>query len=509
MADIEVDTSVQVAAAPAAPVKVAVAFVPKPDKAAHEAELAALEVLKKKAQDRTNAIRAELDAIQSGRSGFSEKIAEAKVLYLELKEKKEHAYTSKTQLKVNLDKAIAAKTAHRESQKSVRDQVSYKSVEDVDKRIAELQHDQNTKSMSLTAEKNLLKEIENLKAAKKVLAKASADKDNGAKFDVSIDDIRAAMKAKSEEITAVTEAFNAQKAILDALRDESNAGGRGDYPKLIEERKALKLEIDDIFTQIKARRQKFKEDNDAYFQGIRAKREAQKAAREAEEAAIKAEFDAKLAAYETELAKIHPFQDEQDLCHSLVVYLEKTYSKDLHAAATATSSTSAESKVVSLELDGLQPLKRADEEFFVGKKGKGKKFANAASTTNSKKDTKVVLPLAQLQSFSTVGLTPPAVVSAVAASIAAIKAKKEWFAAQTDRQHAKPAAAAAPTKEQAAASPAKKNAKFNAADQGAFPSLSGNAATVAPEATWDRLAPSAPAVSYEYNHEDAPVDGEE
>ncbi|ETV92551.1 hypothetical protein H310_13215 [Aphanomyces invadans] len=493
MADIEVVTSTPAAAPPAAPAKVA--FVPKPDKAAHEAELAALEVLKKKAQDRTNAIRAELDAIQSGRSGFSEKIAEAKKLYLELREKKEHAYTSKTQLKVNLDKAMAAKSAHRESQKSVRDQVSYKSVEEVDKRIAELQHEQNTKSMSLTAEKNLLKEIANLKQSKTVLAKAAAEKDNGAKFDASIDEIRAAMKAKSEEIAAVTEAFNAQKAILDALRDESNAGGRDNYPKLIEERKALKVEIDDIFNKIKALRQKFKEDNDAYFQGLRAKREAQKAAREAEEAAVKAEFDAKMAAYEVELAKIHPYQDELDLCQALVVYLEKTYGKDLHAAAKA--STTAAS--VTVELDGLQPLKRDDEAFFAPKKKGGKKFNNNAAS--SKKDVKLVLPLAQLQSFATIELAPPAFVSAVADSIAAIKAKKEWFANQTERpQAAAPVAAdkpASPKKEKAAA-PAKKNAKFNAADHGAFPTLSGAAPATAPEATWNRIATSAPA-SYDYN----------
>ncbi|CAK4077746.1 unnamed protein product [Aphanomyces euteiches] len=472
MADSE-EAPTTTTAAPAAPSKVT--YFPKPDKAVHDAEVAKLEAEKKKTQDRMNAIRAELDAIQSGRSGFSEKIAEAKKLYLELKEKKEQLYTNKTQLKVNLDKAMAAKSAHRESQKSIRDQVSFKSVDEVDKRIAELQHEQNTKSMTLMAEKNLIKEIESLQQAKKVLAKAAAQKDDGAKFDASIDDIRAAMKAKSEEITAVTEQFNAQKAVLDKLRDESNAGGRDEYPKLVEERKALKVRVDEIFTAIKELRAKFKEDNDKYFQGVRAKREAQKAAREAEEAKVKAEFDAKMAEYEKELAKIHPYQDEQDLCQSLIVYLEKTYGKELKASSDA-AAASAASSTVSVELDGLKPFKRDDEDFFATKKvgKKGKKASTGSAST--KKEAKLVLPLAQLQSFATVGLTPPAFVSAVAESIEAIKAKKEWFAAQTERSTPAATITAAAPATTTASSPKKqpkKNAKgFNADDQGAFPSLS-------------------------------------
>ncbi|KAF0700921.1 Aste57867_8569 [Aphanomyces stellatus] len=506
MAD-NIEDQVPVAAPPAAPAKVA--FVAKPDKAVHDAEIAKLHDEKKTCQDRMTAIRAELDAIQSGRSGFSEKIQQAKAVYLELKEKKEGLYTNKTQLKVNLDKAMAAKSAHRESQKSIRDQVSYKSVEEIEKRISDLQHEQNTKSMSLMAEKNLIKEIESLQQSKKVLAKAAASKDDGAKFDTSIDDIRAAMKAKSEEITAITEQFNAQKAVLDKLRDESNAGGRDEYPKLIEERKTLKTKVDEIFGAIKALRDQFKADNDKYYEGIRAKREAQKAAREAEELKVKADFDAKMAEYEQELAKIHPYQDEQDLCQALVVYLEKTFGKDLAKSASAAGAAAAAS--VSVELDGLKPFKRDDEDFFVGKKKGGKK---AAATPAAKKDVKLVLPLAQLQSFATIGLTPPALVSALEESISAIKAKKEWFAQQTER----PAAAAAATTPKATAAPAspkktaaakKSSGKFNADDQGAFPSLGGAAPVNGANAAWGPSLSAAAAPVAAVEDDDEQVNAED
>ncbi|KDO24548.1 hypothetical protein SPRG_10363 [Saprolegnia parasitica CBS 223.65] len=454
-----------------APIAAPKIIVPKPDKAVLDAAVAALEVEKKTKLDRMKAISHELDEIKEGRSGFSEKMKAAKVIYNELSEKKKQLHTERNQLKIDFEKAKGAKDNYRESQKSLSNQLPFKTVKEIEDRIRQLETDQHTKSMSLTAEKNLIKEIESLQLAKKNVAKFAAQQGKDADFNASMDDIRAAMKAKSAEIEAVTEDFNKQKAVMDAIRADSDVGGRDLFPTLLEEKKSLKARVDEVFSEIRALRDQFKKDNDLYYEGVRAAREAKKAAREAEDAARKAEYDAKVAEYEAEMAKIHPYQDEMDMAQALVVFLEKTFAKELAAAVAAKPTTTT----AAVELDGMKPLKRDDEEFFSVKKtakkgGAGKK---------AKKETKLVLPIAQIQSFASLGLTPPALVSNVEESISAIKAKNEWFKAQTVRADA-PAVVAAPS------SPKKKaNKKANGAfDQGAFPSLSGAATFESSESAW-------------------------
>ncbi|RLN81332.1 hypothetical protein BBJ28_00022014, partial [Nothophytophthora sp. Chile5] len=55
--------------------------LPKPDKAAHDAELSKLDAAIKTLQTRSTEIRAELDAIKGGRGGYGEQIQAAKAVY--------------------------------------------------------------------------------------------------------------------------------------------------------------------------------------------------------------------------------------------------------------------------------------------------------------------------------------------------------------------------------------------------------------------------------------------
>ncbi|OQR92714.1 hypothetical protein ACHHYP_03340 [Achlya hypogyna] len=483
-----------------ADIKAPKTIFPKPDKAVLDAAIETLEVEKKKSLDRMKAISTELDEIKEGRSGFSEKMKAAKVIYNELSEKKKQLHTERIQLKLDFDNSKKAKDNYRESQKSLQNSLPFKTVKEIEDKIRQLQTEQHTKSMSLTAEKNLIKEIESLQQAKKNVAKFAAQAGKDSEFNSSLDDIRAAMKAKSAEIDIVQEAFNKQKAVMDAIRADSDIGGRDLFPTLLEEKKGLKARVDEIFTEIRALRDQFKKDNDKYYEGVRAAREAKKAAREAEEAARKAEYDAKVAEYEAELAKIHPYQDEMDMAQALVVFLEKTFAKELAAAVAAKPAAAA----ASVELDGMKPLKRDDEEFFSSKKATKKGGAGK----KAKKEAKLVLPIAQIQSFASLGLTPPALVSNVEESIAAIKAKNEWFKVQTARADA-PAPVSAP------ASPKKKSNKKNGAfspnDSGAFPSLSGAATYEASSSAWGPGigAPAPVAVEDVEAHDDeAQVDDE-
>lgn len=431
-----------------------------------------------------------MDALKGGRGKYGEQIKAAKAVYSTLRAEKDNLIQQRNQITAKLKGALDQKDATVKNQRSMRAALKFSSEEEFDREIASLRHQQETSSMSLVEEKRIIKEIEALQQQKLQVAKFATEKDAVDKQADSIKDIRALQAKKNLEIDAVQEKLTAQKLALDELYKLNEEENKADkFPVLADERTAIKKQLDDKFTALKELRNAFREENNKYYQNIRLVRFKKDLERKKEDEAKKAEYEAKLADYEKEMAKIHPYQDEMDLAAALIAYLENAFAKELKEQK---ESAEKETKAAVVELDGLKPLQRKEEDFisFGGGKKKGKK---TGAPKKGKKEAKVSIALAQLDAFSSIGLVPPSTVSAISESLAAIKEKKAWFAEQTSRP--KPAVveekAAAPAAE-AASSPKKSskkagNKKFNAGDKNAFPSLGGlgaEAPVAAPFSAW-------------------------
>ncbi|TMW62538.1 hypothetical protein Poli38472_005156 [Pythium oligandrum] len=478
--------------------------LPKPDKAAHDAEIAKLDGAIKKLQERTNVIRTEMDKLKGGRGGYGEQIQAAKAVYNELRSQKDNLIQQRNQITARVKVAQEKKDTTIKSQRSLRSNLRFQTEEEFDNEINALRHQQETRSMSLNEEKRLVKEIEALQVQKKQVTKVAGEKDEVEKQNDSIKEIRALQAKKNAEIDAVQEKLAAQKVKLDELYKLNDEEKKQDkFPVLAKERKEIKEELDAKFKELKELRAAFKAANDKYFENVRLLRKKRDLERKKEDERKRLEYEAKLAEYEKELAKIHPYQDEMDLCDALVAFIEKTFAKELKEDSE-NADANANAGSGPAELDGLKPLQRKEEEFMSfggGKKKKGKKDG----PKKTKRDAKLSLPLAQLESFSTIGLMPPSIVAALADSLTAIKEKKVWFNEQTSRPKAdKPVEAAAPAPAAAAAAPAKSspkkkgNKKFNAADASAFPTLGGAASTESYVPAWGPgMAPPAPVAVFE------------
>lgn len=421
-----------------------------------------------------------MDALKNGRGGFGEQIQEAKKQFGELRAAKDALVQQRNAITARLRQVQDKKDAAIKTQRAARSNLKFSTVEDFDREISALRHQQETRSMSLNEEKRLIKDIEVLQNQKQQVAKVAGDAGAVDAHNDSIKDIRAQQAAKNAEIDAAQAKLTEQKEKLDELYRLNEEERKQDkFPALAKERKTIKEQLDALFTTLKDKRREFKEANDKYYNNIRLVRKKKDLERQKEEAARKAEYEAKLAEYEKELAKIHPYQTEMDLCDALVSFLENAYAKELKSADSVEDNSSA----APVELDGLKPLQRKQEDFIMlgggGKKKKGGK--------KTKKEAKFSLPLAQMEAFATIGLVPPTAVGAVGESLSAIKEKKVWFREQTSRPDAKPVstpAAAAAGEDQPAVSPKKEskkkaNKKFNASDKDAFPTLGGGDAAVA------------------------------
>ncbi|KAF4324426.1 hypothetical protein BBO99_00001607 [Phytophthora kernoviae] len=421
--------------------------LPKPDKAAHDAQISVLDSAIKKLQARTTVIRAEMDALKNNRGTYGEQIQASKAKYAVLRSEKENLIQQRNQITARLRQTRDAKDSAVKQQRSVRSTLKFGSEEEFDKAIADLKYQQETRSMPLVEEKRVIKEIEQLQSQKLQVGKFSDDQGVVDKQNENIKETRSLQVKKNEEIDAVQEKMTAQKAELDELyRLNEEENKKDQFPVLAKERNEIKKQLDDKFTALKQLRKEFKEANNKYFDNIRLVRKKKELERQKEDEARKTEYEAKLADYEKEMAKIHPYQDEMDLCDALVQFLEKTYAKELKEKEDKAAETAA----APIELDGLKPLQRKEEDFMM--LGAGKKGKKGRQGKKAKKDAKLVLPLAQVEAFGEQTSRP--------------KAEKPTEAVET----------ATPTKASSPKKKSNKNKKFNAGDNDAFPSLGGVAA---------------------------------
>ena len=350
-------------------------------------------------------------------------------MYLEIRAEKDKLIQERNVISAKLKEHHSQRENQTKSQKALRSEIKYTSQEDIERQIANLTHQQETSSMSLAAEKKVIKEIESLKQSRKLVTKFSNDREAIDKCRGNIKEIRLLLDAKNGEIDQVQVRIAAQKKKLDDLYNENNSGDRDQFPKLIEERKALKSKLDEKYNAMRTLRSEFKDANDHYYAYIRAMREHRKEEQKLEDERRQAEYQEKLAAYEKEMEKIHPYQDEMDLCDALLKYLESNFAKDLQLNNTTTSKTTEEGCCNGKQqLDGMKPLQRKEEDYFASKSSKKSGKKNRKNTK-----TKLALPISQMESFTRIGILPPSNVGALSEAVKSIRERKSFLETQTTR----------------------------------------------------------------------------
>lgn len=465
--------------------------VSKPDKSAHDVEVKKIQKDIDVIQKRLLEIRAEADACQT-KGGQNEEIQKLRAEMNEIKTKRNALIQERNAYSTKMKSLRSESDSIKSNEKQLRSEVRFTNMNDIEEEINNLRYKQETQSMSLGEEKKLIKDIEALQQSKKIVSKFSSERGNLDKCMGSLKEVRAMHDLKNAEVDTISQQMNAKKKELDDAYAVQNAKRESNpFPKLMEERKKLKGELDELYSSIRKLRITFKEKNDAYYNFVRAQREQRKEEQRLEDEKRQAEYEVKLEQYNNEMAKIHPYQDEMDLCDALVKYFNATFlsAAPAETKVAAAASCCSGSCSTDVALDGMKPLVRKQEDFiFMGKASKksGKKKMPKAK--------KLSLPIAQMESFSTIGLLPPMYADKVSESVAAIQARKKEFLSKTTRDATRSNSSTASRRTETSKKE-KKSSKYDVqlAD---FPSLGQTAVdsngAVAPGSSWGRpvAAPS-------------------
>jgi len=240
----------------------------QPDKALHEKELDAINHALEALKREKLALQTQIDAASNPLSRNTAFGAERELIQ-QLQQQKSTLIEEKKALWKRMDEINVLLEKLVNERKTAKVQVRFDSLAKIDDEIQKLKRLQQSTSMSLTDEKKLVKEIDQLQSSKIMFAELDANhkKVEGAK-DMN-KSISAEIKIKDVAIDAVKKEIDDRRKALESLGD-SEKEAKEQRKKLLDQREGLKKKIADVYKELDQVRDKFRQDTDAWFDYQRA-----------------------------------------------------------------------------------------------------------------------------------------------------------------------------------------------------------------------------------------------
>jgi len=355
-----------------------------PDKGAFEEKVAKIQEDIEKLQKKQKGISDKIAERSGGKDEFYAKKAELRAQLDELSGKMNELYAKKDEL----EKAMTGKREEgkqmRNDLNSMKKSIGFTNVQDIDKRIADIEFQLCTNSMPLKDEKKLLVEIQQLKKNKPKVSQVAQMESQLSSFDpgLSTKDQKAAI---NEELAQYREAKKKVSEKMTELTDQRK-DQVGDLGGILEQKEEISKAIGAKIKERNEARDAFRLEEREYNQHLAEQRKARQAKAEEERGARQAEYDLRRKQREVEKLDDEPYVAERTLVEQTIFFCKSL----VHAKDEEKSEEKKE--VVHNNKDGEEILiskKDRDEEFyFVPTKGKKTKSKNKGSAAPSGKSIK-------------------------------------------------------------------------------------------------------------------------
>jgi uncharacterized coiled-coil DUF342 family protein len=407
--------------------------VERPDKVAHEKELDDLSNEIKAIQDERQKVQDTIDGKMN--SGKGSEVSIERDALGKLRAQKGALIDEKKKLVAKLDAIKNQGDKIAKDRKDTRASVKLSTVEEIDQEIARLKKTQETTSMSLSDEKKILKEIDQLQKSKALVATLKSKEND-------LEDVKAQRKLVAAQITAKDKEIDVVQAEITLKMDrikeitDRETDKRDVLKELFTKRDDLRKQINDIFKKKDAARAVFRDKSNDWYNYQRALAAKKKMEYEAEKKLRDEQHAAWLKAKEEEEAKKIPYEEEQNLCDFLADYLTRTYLVDKEAEAKKAAEEAEKQKsadvvaVAENPFAKFKPVQKQDDVEYFGK-GKGKKKRDRTKKKEEKLTSgPLTLNMDSFEQFAFVGLTPPTNIDQVAKTVEDLKARKIWYSEQ-------------------------------------------------------------------------------
>lgn len=484
----------QAAEAPAAPegkATVELKRIPKPDDAAKNRAVSEMSEKIDKLIAERQSIDKQQQASRSSNKPFNDKRRTLVSQLKDLRSKRGKLLDVASDLQKKSDALVKRDKEAKQKDKAAAQQLKFKSVEEADAKIAELERKYETTSMDPREEKEVMKEISALKQVRRKVEEFFKQKDSSSaalgteNLPILRDQIR---EKRSEADTLKAQIDTLSKELDDLTKKNKDSAAKAD--KLQKKRTEIQSELNQLFadrdTLKKEHNAKWKEYKE-FLDAFNKQRDAERKAREEEYKKQKAEYERML---EEEEMKKKPWEEEIALCDYLIQYLEKIgnikTSGDASANETATDANAEDKPELRKSGDdfgGMKAIgkKSTEEGDFLVMGAKKKKGGNKKK---SAKADRLMHSLDLLGSFSLLSLQAPSKSEDIPGSIEELKAKRAYYDVLPRAPKQKEAEAAAPAADEDSSSAKKKSSKKVSApavdSSELFPTLPGSKPTTTP-----------------------------
>lgn len=304
--------------------------------------------------------------------------------------------------------------------KGFQTKIPFKTTEEVDARIAELESKIEA-GVRIVEEKKMLQEISMLKRNRLSVedvdgqqAAINKEREIYGELKKNIDDSEA--KKLSDRYEELDAEFKLLHADHSKQREARN--------QLFDERNRLKALLDEEYQKMRTMRDEHRKNNDEYYTFVRQLREYKREQEQLRKEQEENEKRQEAAKQELELAALPAFESEIALCDNLAIFLESFVSSGADKKSQQEPSVNAAADA----FDGMVIKKRDEEDFFVGKSKK--KQQQKQKDPKEKKSDSLKLPLATMEAFFDIKVTVPTKISEIPATLTKLKERKEYYIAE-------------------------------------------------------------------------------
>ena len=299
--------------------------VPKPDENELKEKIEDVNGKISALQTRLTSIKDVLDSREQSR-GDSHEVAVAKKRLNDSKSETRRLSQEKRNIYDQISAADDLKKQQQDLTQRLKSQLTLFSVEEIERKIKVLEHQQQTTSLSVKEEKKILEEIKKLASNKPMIQQYNEAKESLEGVREHHSTLYAQLKAKAAELNVVKEEEEKLREEVEAAKAKDDAK-RADIPSLFKERDEVRKKMSEFRDQLKKLRDDFNDKRREWQTYQRAVRDAKQKEYKERQAARQAEYELQKKLYEEEEAKRDPWEEEKVICEQLILFVEKLLPK--------------------------------------------------------------------------------------------------------------------------------------------------------------------------------------
>lgn len=413
------------AAAPAPKTKRAV----RPDKDAFNEDLKKLEADLKAKEKIVQDARKAVGAL-SANSPKNEEREKLKKELDELKSKQAQLKTARNKITdevKQIDERLKRMVKELQASKS---KLSFKSVEDLDNHVKDLERKVDSGSFRIAEERKALNEISNLKKLRKNFASLAETQNTIDQDKAKISALKASID--DSEAKAVSARYNEVIAALDAIRDESQKAYQN-RNELYERRNDAQKKYDEAYKKIKARKDEYYGQVRNYQEQVRAEIAARHERERAEREEAEKEKRQLVAQEKLEIASEPAFLSQISAAKMLIHHFDPDYKFDAETAAVDTSlNSTGVTRVVEMPANA-KVLKKDTEVFVAGSGSKKHKKRGVKAEASKKEENKLTMNFKIVEDLTALNIAVPGSAAEVPKTVEQLKEKLQFYITNQDR----------------------------------------------------------------------------